>query len=243
MTSGNLTESGLPTNPPPLALSFDLDDTLWPIWPTIERAERVLHGWLGQHAPATAARFDAAGLRALRNAVGERHPEWGHDLSRMRLESLREALVLAGDDPSLAEGGFVVFFEARQQVTLYADARDALHRLAARFPLIAVTNGNSELTRVGLDTLFRDSLSAIRFGVGKPDPRIFLAACERLGAAPGRVLHIGDDLMLDVNGALGAGLQAVWLRREVGVDEPAPALGAPYRVFDNLTRLADALGC
>jgi len=243
MTAGKLLESGLPTQLPPLALSFDLDDTLWPIWVAIERAERVLHAWLVEHAPATAAQFDAAGLRAVRNAVADRHPEWGHDLSRIRRMSLHEALTVSGDDPSLTDAGFEVFFDARQQVTLYPEAREALDRLARRFPLIAVTNGNSELDRTGLDGLFQDSLSAFRVGVAKPNPRIFLAACERLGLAPGRVLHVGDDLMLDVNGALEAGLQAAWLRREVAVDEPAPPLNAPYRVFDNLTRLADALGC
>ena len=244
MTAANLLESGLPTHlPAPLALSFDLDDTLWPIWSAIERAELVLHGWLTEHAPATAARYDAAGLRALRNAVADRHPEWGHDLSRIRRVSLQEALTLSGDDPSLTDAGFEVFFDARQQVTLYPDVPDALDRLARRFPLIAVTNGNSELDRVGLDGVFQDSLSAFRIGVAKPHPKIFLAACERLGVEPGRVLHTGDDLMLDVNGALDAGLQAVWLRREVGMEEPAPPLKAPYRVFDNLTRLADALGC
>lgn len=33
------------------AISLDLDDTLWPIWPTIAKAEGVLLQWLAQHAP------------------------------------------------------------------------------------------------------------------------------------------------------------------------------------------------
>ncbi|MDB5930798.1 MAG: HAD-superfamily hydrolase subfamily variant 3, partial [Polaromonas sp.] len=33
------------------AVTLDLDDTLWPIWPTIERAEKALNGWLAAHAP------------------------------------------------------------------------------------------------------------------------------------------------------------------------------------------------
>ena len=37
------------------AITLDLDDTLWPVWPTIHRAEQVLSDWLMQHAPATAA--------------------------------------------------------------------------------------------------------------------------------------------------------------------------------------------
>ena len=31
------------------AISIDLDDTLWPIWPVIERAEKALHDWLAAH--------------------------------------------------------------------------------------------------------------------------------------------------------------------------------------------------
>lgn len=243
MTVRSHPESVLPTIPPPLALSFDLDDTLWPIWPTIARAEQLLHDWLTVHAPRMAARFDAAGLRLLRTDIARRHPEWGHDLSRMRLESLREGLVLSGENPALAEPAFDVFFEARQQVTLYDDAHDALARLGRRFPLVAVTNGNSDLARVGLDGLFAGSFSASRFGIGKPDARIFHAACAHLAVAPADVLHVGDDLMLDVNGALDAGLQAVWLRRDPPPDEGLPALAAPYHVFADLTALADALGC
>ena len=36
------------------AISLDLDDTLWPIWPTIAKAEATLLQWLGTHAPTTA---------------------------------------------------------------------------------------------------------------------------------------------------------------------------------------------
>ena len=28
------------------AITLDLDDTLWPVWPTIHRAEQVLSDWL-----------------------------------------------------------------------------------------------------------------------------------------------------------------------------------------------------
>jgi putative hydrolase of the HAD superfamily len=50
--------------------------------------------------------------------------------------------------------------------------------------------------------------------VAKPDGRIFAAAARRLGLAPAQVLHVGDDAALDVLGALGAGMQAVWVNRE-----------------------------
>ena len=37
------------------AITLDLDDTLWPVWPAIEKAEQALLDWLARHAPQTAA--------------------------------------------------------------------------------------------------------------------------------------------------------------------------------------------
>jgi putative hydrolase of the HAD superfamily len=175
------------------AISFDLDDTLWPIWPTIERAEKALHDWLGLHAPMAAAMFASAGA--------------------LRRESIRLALVRAGENPLLAEPAFDVFFEERQRVTFYDDALAALDFLSARFPLVSLSNGNADVHRVGLGHYFQASISAREFGVGKPDPRIFLAAAGALDLQPEQVLHVGDDATLDGLGALNAGMQSAWLNR------------------------------
>lgn len=224
------------------ALTLDLDDTLWPIWPTIAKAEAGLHEWLGRHAPATAGRHTPATLRQVRDAVARERPDWAHDLSAIRLESLRRALRECGDDPALADEAFHVFFEMRHQVELFDDVVDALGRLAARFPVVALTNGNADLERVGIARWFSGSLSARSFGVGKPDPRIFHAACGQLGRDPGEVLHIGDDLDLDVHGALGAGLQAAWVVRPAIHPQPGTPPAGTGHVVTSLAELADRLG-
>jgi putative hydrolase of the HAD superfamily len=196
------------------AISFDLDDTLWPIWPTIERAEKALHDWLGFHAPMTSAMFANAGaLREIRNEIGATRPDLKSDLSALRRESIRLALTRAGENPLLAEPAFDVFFEERQRVTLYDDALATLDFLSARFPLVSVSNGNANVVKVGLGRYFKASISAREFGVGKPDPRIFLAAAGALDLQPQDVLHVGDDATLDGLGALNAGMQCAWLNR------------------------------
>jgi putative hydrolase of the HAD superfamily len=48
-------------------------------------------------------------------------------------------------------------------------------------------------------------------GVEKPDPRLFEIALERSGAQRGETLHVGDLYHVDVQGARGAGLDAVLL--------------------------------
>jgi len=222
------------------AVSLDLDDTLWPIWPTIERAEKALHDWLIEHAPMTAALFSSPGaVREIRAEMQDSRPELKHDMSALRREAIRLALYRAGEDPLLAEAAFEVFFAARQQVTMFDDALPALELLAARYPLVALSNGNADVQRIGIGRYFRASVTAREFGVGKPDPRIFHAAAGALDLTPGDVLHIGDDATLDALGALNAGMQAAWLNR---ADAPWPHEQEPQVMLMHLGELADILG-
>jgi putative hydrolase of the HAD superfamily len=196
------------------AMTLDLDDTLWPIRPTIERAEQQLRGWLQVHAPATAQRLaDLSNRVALRAQVEQAMPHLAHDLSALRLETIRLALLSAGESANLAEAAFDVFFEARMQVTLFADVEDALVRLSARMPILALTNGNADVHRVGLGTYFQGSVTARDVGCAKPDQRIFQAAADALQCTSKAVLHVGDDPHMDVIGALQAGMQTVWVNR------------------------------
>jgi len=222
------------------ALTLDLDDTLWAVGPTIERAEHALHAWLQRSAPATAAAFDVRALRAVRDRVARDLSHAAHDLSLIRLESVRRALTDSGDDPALAEPAFEVFFAARHEVLLFADVLPALEALSARLPIVAVTNGNADLARVGISRFFTGALSARSFGAGKPDPGIFHAACSLAGAAPEETLHVGDDWRLDVRAALDAGLRAAWMARPGLVAEPTGGVGSVPRV-ESMTALARLL--
>ena len=223
------------------AITLDLDDTLWPVRPTLVAAEKVLAAWLHAHAPATAIGTPPAAMLALRAEVAAEHPHWAHDLSAIRLETIRRALRRHGDDPALAEIAFDVFFEARHAVTLYDDVLPGLERLASRYRLVAVSNGNAEVHRIGLERFFSGSVSARLHGVAKPDATIFLAACAAAGAAPNQVLHLGDDLATDVDGALAAGLQAGWICRPDGAHASADPRAGAHR-FADLLAVAAALG-
>ena len=218
------------------AITLDLDDTLWPIWPTIQRAEQALAVWLAERAPGAAAVFaDKQARLAVREHVMQTRPELGHDLSAIRRESIRTALHRSQEDASLAEPAFDVFFAERMRVELFEDVLPALAALSARFPLIAVSNGNAHVARVGLGQFFTHSLSASDFGVAKPDVRIFHAAAERAGVPPDQVLHVGDDAALDVLGALGAGMQTVWVNRDQHIWSHAEQ---PHHTVQDLVQLA-----
>lgn len=220
------------------AVTLDLDDTLWPFAPVARAISAALEGWLREHAPATHRRY--GGGRAameLAERVRTERPDIAHDVTAVRRATLQRMFEAAGDDPERVEEVFGVVSEARQRVAPYPDAVPALRRLAARFPLVAVTNGNADLERIGLADLFVTTVAPDAVGAPKPDRRMFLRACEHVGEAPEHVLHAGDDLVTDVMGALDAGLHAVWLHRDLEGEAPAGAL----RAYD-MTDLADLVG-
>lgn len=211
------------------ALTLDLDDTLWPIAPTIQAAEAAANAWFAEHAPVVLEAWNEGGRLLLRNRVVAAFPDQRHDLGFLRREMFRQMLADCGLDERRAAEVYEVFIAERQRVTLYPGALAALEKLAARYPLAAVSNGNADLARIGLDQHFRFSLSAGEHGAAKPDPGIFLAACKRLGIDAGEVLHVGDDPHTDVLGARRAGLRAAWINVD-GLpwahDEHAPEIEA-----------------
>ncbi|WP_367344846.1 HAD family hydrolase [Stenotrophomonas bentonitica] len=226
-------------NFPVLAITLDLDDTLWPFAPIGARIDQVLYEWMLQHSPATAAMYPVAAMRELRERSFRDNPHLHYDLSALRRLTLQEALENSGADLALLEPAYEAFYAARNQVECYPDAIEALTRIAARVPVAALSNGNADLARIGLDHHFAFQLGSREHGAAKPAASIFHAACERLGVAPAHVLHVGDHVEMDVVGAMQAGLRGCWINR-VEHTWHHPSL-QPDLQFDTLTGLADWL--
>ena len=197
----------------PKAILFDLDDTLWPIAPVILQAEATLHQWLGQNAPRGADRFSLENLRPARLALLASEPEFHLDLGALRRAGLISAFEEAGEDIDKVEQAMVHFFAARNAVIPYDDVVPGLLRLKGRALIGSISNGNADLQAIGLAHHFHVSVAASQIGCAKPDPAIFHVACNALGVAPAEAVYVGDDVLLDVDGAQRAGLRAVWMNR------------------------------
>lgn len=206
------------------ALSFDLDDTLWPIAPTMERAELRLDRWLAEHCPRAHAHWPVGKLRELRDAVWHAHPQLQHDYTATRMICLRQALFPHGYGEDAVEAAFADFYAARNEVQLFPEVRGALQALRCEFRLIAISNGNADLRRIGLDDVFEFSVHAREHGAAKPERSIFDAAARQLGLPNSDILHVGDHPEHDVAAALAADMGAVWLDRGItAAAEPVPA--------------------
>jgi putative hydrolase of the HAD superfamily len=195
------------------AITLDLDDTLWEIAPVIRRAEAELWRWLETHCPAIPQKFTAEEAFDLREQVIAEHADRCHDLRFLRRETLVRMLDACGYPHEHLDGAFEVFDRFRNHVQLYPDVRPALAMLARRYRLVAVTNGNADLGRIGIRHLFAGVVTAVDAGAAKPARAIFDEAVRRAGVTHGETLHVGDHPECDVEGARAAGLCAVWMNR------------------------------
>ena len=108
-------------------------------------------------------------------------------------------------------------------------ARPALEHLrASGVTLVLVSNImrtpgvalRTVLARAGLLELFAHTAFSDEVGVRKPAPDIFLTALKRVSGEPASAVHVGDDSVLDVDGAHAAGLRAVQVVRRGGRTAP-----------------------
>jgi len=225
---------------PILALTLDLDDTLWPVMPALERADQAVDAWLRQHHPGVAQAWPITAMRELRARVAAERLDLAHDFTTQRQLTLRHAFTSCGVDEVPIDALWEIYFAARNSVELYPDSLAALERITTRWPLASLTNGNADLKRIGLDRLFVHHICARDSGMAKPDRRIFLAAAEQLGVAPQQILHVGDDPAMDIAGARDAGLRTAWINRE-GAAWPQEMGEPPELDLRDMTALADWL--
>lgn len=223
-----------------LAITIDLDDTLWPVMPALERADRDLNDYLLLHYPEVARTWPIPALRALRAQVALERIDLAHDFTAQRYITMQRAFDACGISEAPLDTLFEVFAAARNSVELYPDALPALERLRALGPVASLTNGNADLERIGLHLHFAHRISARDVGAAKPDARIFLAAAEKLGIAPENILHVGDDPELDVAGARNAGMRTAWINR-AGHPWPGALGAAPDLDLRDLATLAEWL--
>lgn len=195
------------------AITFDLDNTLWEIEPVIVAAEQHIYDWLSQHCPQVTDQYSLQDMRKIREEIVEEHPEYAHDLGELRKLALRKVFSTTTLAESWVERAFDEFMHMRHKVEFYPDVIPALEQLARAYPMASLTNGNADLSRIGIDHHFTVNITARDCGVAKPDRSIFLTACRALNCEPSAVLHIGDDPEHDVLGAANAGLRTIWLNR------------------------------
>lgn len=230
----------------PQVISFDLDDTLYDNGPNMIKAEAELQAWLCQHHDDF-AKMTVADWAAHRQRVAQDHHHLGDDMTALRRQALHQAFATRGFDAlatkRLAEQGFELFLHHRNQFKVSEQVVNLLKRLQTRYRLIAITNGNAQPKLIGLDNIFELILypQAGQYRA-KPHADLFRLAEQKLAIKPQQGLHLGDHIVSDVAGAIGAGWQAAWFNPAGKQLKPAQrALALPHIEYGDLAQLVEQL--
>lgn len=220
---------------PITAVLFDFSNTLFHAMDTFD--------WLRAAADAQGRTLDDAAVGRL---VAELEAAWslpdvvaaqeGRDLSPEAHRIAGLTWLRAVED--LAELAEPLYdrLTAPESWVPYDDTAAVLKQLRQRGVPVGVVSDiawdvRATFTHHGLDGLVDTFVLSYEHGVGKPDPELFRAACEGIGADPRRTLMVGDNPASD-GGASAIGIRSFIL--------PVDGALARLRGLDTVLRMVDA---
>ncbi|WP_234494939.1 5-amino-6-(5-phospho-D-ribitylamino)uracil phosphatase YigB [Vibrio maritimus] len=195
------------------AMTFDLDDTLYDNWPIIREVEQKATQWLLQTHPIS-QQWDKAQWQAFKSKLIEQNPMLKHDVTEWRYQQVKQGLEHLGyDDPKATEAAQTLIrhvLEWRSDFDVPHETHQVLSKLSAAIPLVAITNGNVNVDKIGLSRYFALVLKAGPDGRAKPFADMFDKAADFLALPRQHILHVGDHVVTDVEGAKRNGFSACW---------------------------------
>jgi putative hydrolase of the HAD superfamily len=195
------------------AITLDVGGTLIQPWPSVGHVYAEVaadHGC----GPVDPAILNSRFIEAWRSRRDFEHSHQGWS-------KLVDATFVGLVDRRPSESFFPALYERFADPAawkIHDDVPPALDELASRgLPMAAVSNWDERLRpllkALNLDGYFEAVLVSCELYFAKPSNVIFEHALRKLGVAPGDALHVGDSELEDMEGARGAGMQAMLIDR------------------------------
>lgn len=193
-------------------------------------------------------RIGIGGRDLLWGEAGDERPELA-DISK-RLDDFRVSTWLAvlqahgiSDNRIAARLADQFPDEMWARIRPFRETEAIVRDLAGRFKLGMLTNGmpphqHRKLAASGVADAFDTVVTSGGLGVGKPDRTVFQAVLGEMGVSASEALMIGDTFERDVEGAVDAGLRAVWVDRGSSGE---PQNDMPCRRVSSLNELVELL--
>ena len=227
------------------AIFFDIDDTLFSTSAFAESARRnaidsmVAHGLRGDKEDL---------LRELREVIEEFSSNYEHHFDKLLVRLGPEAS--KGVNPEiLIAAGVVAYHETKsRELKVYDDVYEVLRDLSKTDILLGVISAGlavkqaEKLVRLKIYSYLdpRAIFISDQIGINKPNPKLYVRACEDSGVKPAEAMYVGDNPRGDVDPCRAIGMTTVWHQRsgrfEIGPDDPQP----DYRIR-NFHELRDIL--
>jgi putative hydrolase of the HAD superfamily len=110
---------------------------------------------------------------------------------------------------------------SRERFQLFPDSLPVLKEMKNQgYTLGLVSNAQkvftaNEMRILNLSQYFKHMVYSSRYGITKPDKRLFMIACAMLDVPPEKAIYIGDNPYNDVKGAKEIGMTTVLLSRSL----------------------------
>ena len=127
--------------------------------------------------------------------------------------------------------------------SLLEGAEALVRYLAEKYPLTVVTNGFVEVQyekfdRSGLRDCFAHIVLSEEVGCQKPNPRIYEEALRMNGVSAEEAVMIGDSWNSDIQGAINAGIDQIWIRKS---QDPLPEGQSATYIVKSLAEVMEIL--
>jgi putative hydrolase of the HAD superfamily len=200
------------SGPPIRAVTFDVGGTLIAPWPSVGHVYAQIAGRHGRHVCAEDLDRQFAATWKAKKSFGYSMSDWSNLVNQ-------SFAGLPGDPPD-----DVLFSELYDHFAtpgpwrVFDDVLPCLQRLKRRgFKLAVISNWDERLRpllrALELEQYFDAIIVSAEVGSHKPDAKVFETAANRLGIPAGAILHVGDSIAEDYEGARASEFRAVLLRR------------------------------
>ncbi|OWW19604.1 HAD family hydrolase [Noviherbaspirillum denitrificans] len=174
--------------------------------------------------------WDIRNVRLYRGGKYRKYREVAQEALAATLDTLAPGVSASLDIPALTDMYLVSLVE---DAAPHPDSVEVLTWLAERYPLMPITNMDSDLWRRSRLTHFFEHVTTAEMAKAyKPSADIFKLALERLAVPPEHVLHCSLASWADIDGAKPLGMNVAWVNRgkeALGTWQPRPDFE-----FDNL---------
>ena len=236
----------------PKAILFDLDDTILSDDSVSEQAwKKTCEICANRVKPTTTdelfSLINSERISFWNNPVNLREGAW-RNLFQSRLVIVKTALHKLGhQDDEIAREIVITYNNLKAElVRLFPNTERTLNELKARsIKLALLTNGEAESQRakvekIGLEAHFPVCLIEGELGFGKPDPRIFQLALDKLQVSSAHAWMVGDRLEFDILGAQNVGISGIWCDyTRKGLPPGSPVL--PDAIIHDISGLLDLI--
>jgi putative hydrolase of the HAD superfamily len=229
----------------PLGILLDLDDTILDDSGSVDACWQEAIAAAEPSLPHLAAEQMNTAIREYANwwwSDSERARQGRLDLRTATAAIVTEALGrLDCDDRNSAAMIANRYRDLREErVLLHEGALETVQWLRSEgIKLGLMTNGagppqRAKLERFQLANHFEHIIIEGEFGAGKPDPRVYRTLIEALGVPAEQTWAVGDNIEVDVRGAMRQGMRGVWVNPDAREAPPGPD---PDHVISSLSEI------